>query len=69
MKIIISCGFPYDNNRGNYVHSEEQDGVLFVSKELLDEVKKYLIDSDGFITVHRDHSAVYSSSDPEDERR
>jgi hypothetical protein len=41
MKIVISTGFPYDYN-DNYIHAEEQEGVMFVSKELLDSIIKYI---------------------------
>lgn len=70
MKIVISSGFPY-KQANNFVHAEEEGGNLFVSKHLVEWLKDYFIKEDianfeRFVVLHRDHSTIYSSSDPED---
>jgi len=69
-KIVVSAGFPYEKGE-NYIHAEQQGDDIFVSKELVNYFKDYLIKKDianfeRFVLLHRDHTAVYSSSDPED---
>jgi hypothetical protein len=72
MKIIIGEGFPYGKGEDgecegndNLIHAEQQGDDLFVSQELLDTVKEYIYRLDGISAIHHDHTAVYSSSDPE----
>lgn len=69
MKLVVSRGFPFENEEG-YIHAQEQDGVLFVSKELLQTVKEYLLEKDivnseRFAVLHHNHTADYSSNDSE----
>lgn len=72
MKIIVSAGFPHEKG-GNYIHAEQQGDDIFVSKQLVNWFKDYLVkkdiaDFERFVVLHRDHHAVYSSSDPESEK-
>ena len=72
MKIVVSASFPYNNKEG-YIHAEEQNGVMFISKALLQTVREYLLEKDifdfeRFTVLHRDHTAVYTSDDPKDNK-
>ena len=83
MKIIEGAGFPYriktklPGKKGevliSYIHAEAQGNNVFVSKELLKAVKEQvkreqdIADFERFQLRHSDHTAVYSSSDPEDD--
>jgi hypothetical protein len=85
MRIIVSAGFPYPLHvdGGNYIHAEEQGDDIFVSEELVKEFQEYFIQKEvedierrinierfeRFVLLHRDHTAVYSSSNPKDERQ
>lgn len=81
MKIIEGAGFPYriktklPSEKGeviiSFIHAEAQGNNIFVSKELLKSIKeklereKDIAEFEGFRNLHRDHIAVYSSSDPD----
>jgi hypothetical protein len=81
LKIIEGAGFPYriktklPGDKGefiiSYIHAEAQGNNIFVSKELLKSIKeklereKDITEFEGFTNLHRDHTAVYSSSDPD----
>jgi len=57
MKIVVSCGFPYQSGN-SWIHAEQQGVVLFVSKELLTQIKAYLnIPEEESGMLHGDHTA------------
>jgi hypothetical protein len=57
MKIVVSCGFPYEvlvgpqDNKG-WIHAEQQGDVLFVSKELFEIFAAHIDVPQGSINIH-----------------
>jgi len=58
----------------SYIHAEAQANNIFVSKDVYKAIKEQvkheqdIANFERFVLLHRDHSAVYSSSDPEPEK-